>query len=259
MVGVRVCLRKNHSKTGCVAQLPVTWADLMALANTRLQDDGHQDQGQFCRIFLSTGDEVLEDSLGLIKADDILYCSRGEDFRAPSAVRAAGELKRCSSSNSSETGQHLADLDAPLLTMASIARHEAIHTNSRRGMAIQLCTLAHHVQRERGASCAWIAGGGRIASFAELLQTIRPAVDEALEAASACMGSTLALAIGDHIASTRRAVCDLFPINGPMDGMTLPQSDASGQAADAIVGGLALAFYAIFRGYTTGCDLILER
>ena len=63
----RVFLRRNgSSEPGCMAKLPPTWAELLAVADTKLfRQPG---SGAAKRIFAVSGDEILDDDYDLIGA-----------------------------------------------------------------------------------------------------------------------------------------------------------------------------------------------
>ena len=66
-MAVRVFLRRNgSSEPGCMAKLPPTWAELLAVADTKLfKQPG---SGASKRIFAVSGDEILDDDYDLIGA-----------------------------------------------------------------------------------------------------------------------------------------------------------------------------------------------
>ena len=83
-MATRIFLRKNgSSEPGCMAKLPATWAELLAVADTKLfRQPG---SGAAKRVFAAAGDEILDDDYDLIESNDTLYVSLGEDWRAPAA------------------------------------------------------------------------------------------------------------------------------------------------------------------------------
>lgn len=83
-MATRIFLRKNgSSEPGCMAKLPATWAELLAVADTKLYRQ--PGSGAAKRVFAAAGDEILDDDYDLIESNDTLYVSLGEDWRAPAA------------------------------------------------------------------------------------------------------------------------------------------------------------------------------
>lgn len=83
-MATRIFLRKNgSSEPGCMAKLPATWAELLAVADTKLYRQ--PGSGNAKRVFAAAGDEILDDDYDLIESNDTLYVSLGEDWRAPAA------------------------------------------------------------------------------------------------------------------------------------------------------------------------------
>ena len=83
-MATRIFLRKNGScEPGCMAKLPATWAELLAVADTKLYRQ--PGSGAAKRVFAAAGDEILDDDYDLIESNDTLYVSLGEDWRAPAA------------------------------------------------------------------------------------------------------------------------------------------------------------------------------
>ena len=75
----RIYLRLNGSDSGCVAKLPESFTDLLAIAQTKLYSGG----GTARRIFAASSDEIVEEDFELIEHNDVLYVSAGEDWMAP--------------------------------------------------------------------------------------------------------------------------------------------------------------------------------
>ena len=78
----RVYLRRNGSAGGCVAKLPGSFVELLALATAKLGDG-------LTRVFAASSDEILPEDFELIEAEDVLYLSKGEDWVAPPAPSTA--------------------------------------------------------------------------------------------------------------------------------------------------------------------------
>ena len=143
----RIYLRQVGSETGVVAELPSAWNELVRLAETKL---GFVP----LRFFLATGDELDEDGLDLVRSNEVIYVSGG------------GEDSPSTEPTSDATSEALATLHSP-----PEQRHRTV---------IALANLSHHLQRERGTSCTWLASGRSKPSFRTLLVDIRPEVDTAL-------------------------------------------------------------------------------
>ena len=151
----RIYLRQVGSKTGVVAKLPLAWSELVSLAETKM---GFMQRP--LRFFLDTGDEIDEDGLGLVKANEAIYVSGGGDDWAPPGESTADRT-------SDSTSDALA-----MLHSKPAQRHRTVFA---------LANLSHHLQRERGTSCTWLASGRSIPNFKTLLVQIRPEVDAALK------------------------------------------------------------------------------
>ena len=130
-----------------VAELPSAWNELVRLAETKL---GFVP----LRFFLATGDELDEDGLDLVRSNEVIYVSGG------------GADSPSTEATSDATSEALATLHSP-----PEQRHRTV---------IALANLSHHLQRERGTSCTWLASGRSKPSFRTLLVDIRPEVDTAL-------------------------------------------------------------------------------
>ena len=149
----RIYLRQVGSRTGVVAELPSAWNELVRLAETKM---GFVP----LRFFLATGDELDEDGLDLVRSNEVIYVSGGGEDR-----ESLG--------------------DSPATDPTSDATSEALATlhsqpEQRHRTVIALANLSHHLQRERGTSCTWLASGRSKPSFKTLLVDIRPEVDTAL-------------------------------------------------------------------------------
>ena len=143
----RIYLRQVGSETGVVAELPSAWNELVRLAEAKL---GFVP----LRFFLATGDQLDEDGLDLVRSNEVIYVSGG------------GEDSPSTEPTSDATSEALATLHSP-----PEQRHRTV---------IALANLSHHLQRERGTSCTWLASGRSKPSFRTLLVDIRPEVDTAL-------------------------------------------------------------------------------
>ena len=143
----RIYLRQVGSETGVVAELPSAWNELVRLAETKL---GFVP----LRFFLATGDQLDEDGLDLVRSNEVIYVSGG------------GADSPSTEPTSDATSEALATLHSP-----PEQRHRTV---------IALANLSHHLQRERGTSCTWLASGRSKPSFRTLLVDIRPEVDTAL-------------------------------------------------------------------------------
>eukprot|EP00964_Phaeocystis_antarctica_P010588 scaffold5835_cov58-Phaeocystis_antarctica.AAC.1 len=151
----RIYLRQVGSRTGVVAELPSAWSELVRLAETKM---GFVPRP--LRFFLATGDELGEDGLDLVRANEAIYVSGGGEDWAP-----LGE-----STTTDPTSDSTSDALA-MLHSEPEQRHRTV---------IALANLSHHLQRERGTSCTWLASGRSIPNFKTLLVDIRPEVDAAL-------------------------------------------------------------------------------
>ena len=151
----RIYLRQVGSRTGVVAELPSAWSELVRLAETKM---GFVPRP--LRFFLATGDELGEDGLDLVRANEAIYVSGGGEDWAP-----LGE---------STTTDPTSDSTSDALAM--------LHSEpeQRHRIVIALANLSHQLQRERGTSCTWLASGRSIPNFKTLLVDIRPEVDAAL-------------------------------------------------------------------------------
>jgi hypothetical protein len=151
----RIYLRLVGSHVGVVAGLPSAWNELVHLAETKM---GFVPRP--LRFFLATGDELGEDGLDLVRANEVIYVSGGgEDWAS------LGE-----SATSDPTSESTSDALA-MLHNEPEQRHRTV---------IALANLSHHLQRERGTSCTWLASGRSLPNFKTLLVDIRPEVDAAL-------------------------------------------------------------------------------
>jgi len=138
-----------------VAGLPSAWNELVHLAETKM---GFVPRP--LRFFLATGDELGEDGLDLVRANEVIYVSGGgEDWAS------LGE-----SATSDPTSESTSDALA-MLHNEPEQRHRTV---------IALANLSHHLQRERGTSCTWLASGRSLPNFKTLLVDIRPEVDAVL-------------------------------------------------------------------------------
>ena len=151
----RIYLRQVGSRTGVVAELPSAWNELVRLAETKM---GFVPRP--LRFFLATGDELGEDGLDLVRANEVIYVSGGGEDWAPLGESATTDP------TSDSTSDALA-----MLHSEPEQRHRTV---------IALANLSHHLQRERGTSCTWLASGRSIPNFKTLLVDIRPEVDAAL-------------------------------------------------------------------------------
>ena len=71
-MATRIFLRKNgSSEPGCMAKLPATWAELLAVADTKLYRQ--PGSGAAKRVFAAAGGEILDDDYDLIESNDTLY------------------------------------------------------------------------------------------------------------------------------------------------------------------------------------------
>ena len=91
-MATRVFLRRNgSSEPGCMAKLPPTWAELLAVADTKLfRQPG---SGAAKRIFAVSGDEILDDDYDLIGALRLRRARRvALDRRSPATAAGAPAL-----------------------------------------------------------------------------------------------------------------------------------------------------------------------
>ena len=80
----RVSLRLVGSATGKLAAAPDTLGELLEVATEKLQLSSPA-----TRVFASSGDEIDNDDVQLIREGEVLYVSSGEDFRPPAELLAA--------------------------------------------------------------------------------------------------------------------------------------------------------------------------
>ena len=81
---VRVSVRRVGSLTGKLAAAPESLAALLALATKKLKLDKPAS-----RIFTASGDELDDDDdVLLLREDEVVYVSCGEDFSPPAAPAA---------------------------------------------------------------------------------------------------------------------------------------------------------------------------
>jgi hypothetical protein len=225
-MAVRISLRPNGAEAGVVAKLPDECAKLLLIANSKLP--GVTD-APFSRLFLASGDELDDDTLDLVAQNEVVYVSRGEPFLSPhalealmprdSAPAAGGAIETsvhnsAASSTSAPSPGDCADLAlAPACVHAPSAAPKA--HSSRRQLVIMLSVLAHQLQRERGASCAWVASGGSLPSFAELILSTHPAIDATLRAIRGCdVEDNTAERVLGQLMAARRAVRAAAPLPG---------------------------------------------
>lgn len=85
---VRVFLRMNGADGGCMAKLPESFGELLQLASAKLLSKS-TGEGEACRVFVVSGDEIYADDFECIEHDDVLYFSQGEDWCTPPAKEEA--------------------------------------------------------------------------------------------------------------------------------------------------------------------------
>lgn len=259
---VRIYMRANGHARGVVARIPDSFAKLLQVADSKLPRP--IESSRYSRLFLASGDEIHEDTVHLIASNDVVYASCGEPFLTVPVplhrVPSSSSCGMCSGADFSEIGSVHTGLSEGRVQSLRIDHGFAASDPPfpRRQLVITFSVLAHQLQRERGAACTWMASGGSLRSFADMINAIRPSVDSTLEAIRGCDIDAFSSRVSEVIVEARESVQRFAPLSGSCATSHL-QDDGSVVPVRLSPNDCASAFYSTLRIFSNACELVLKR